>query len=467
MQQIFEVSTREGRRPRRPGFYFAFLFFLLTHSAFALGPHELLLLANRNSPRSLELARDYAALRQVPEANLVTLDLPFPTSLEMSPADFTRLILDPAQSAARAQGVDDHILAWVYSADFPIRITSTPPTSLQGITFVRGKLPLPDIIGNGSYASPLFAGPDNPVHPGFPSQSLEAQRAWLGKDTPLPSMMLGFMGPTGNTREEILTCLRNGMRADQSRPDGTVLIVTNNDVRSLCRAWEFLPAARELSARAINVVITNDYPQKDIALIGLMAGAGTIPGLDANRFAFRPGAIADHLTSFGAAFDASGQTKITEWLRAGASAASGTVTEPLSIWSKFPTARVFVHPVAGCTLLESYFQAIRCPLQILILGDPLSAPWGSASAVTLGGLPAGILTERRTVTAELRTRDGDFFNRFLFLLDGKTLQPTGKSAEILLDPAVLPPGRHKLRVVAYTVGSVRSQIFCESAFEVK
>ncbi len=443
-----------------------FVFLFLTHSALALGPHELLLLANRNSPRSLELARDYAALRKVPEANLVTLDLPYPSSLEMAPTDFNRLILAPAQAAARAQGVDDHILAWVYSVDFPIRITSTPPTSLQGITFLKGKLPAQDIIERGTYASPLFAGPDNPVHPGFPSQSLDVQRNWLGKDTPLPSMMLGFMGSSGNTRDEILACLRNGARADQSRPDGTVLIVTNSDVRSLCRAWEFLPAVRELSARSISAVITNDYPQKDIALIGLMAGAATIPGLDTNRFAFRPGAIADHLTSFGAAFDGGDQTKITEWLRAGASAAAGTVTEPLSIWSKFPTARVFVHPTAGCTLLESYFQTIRCPLQILIIGDPLSSPWGSSSTVTPGGLPAGILTERRTVTAELRTRDGDFFNRFLFLLDGKILQPMGKSAEVSLDPAALSPGRHKLRVVAYTVGSVRSQIFCESTFEV-
>jgi hypothetical protein len=52
------------------------------------------------------------------------------------------------------------------------------------------------------------------------------------------------------------------------------------------------------------------------------------------------------------------------------------------------------------------------------------------------------------------------------LLDGKILQPMGKSAEVSLDPAALSPGRHKLRVVAYTVGSVRSQIFCESTFEV-
>ncbi len=440
---------------------------LLAQFAFALGPHEVLLLANRNSPRSLELAREYAELRHIPAANLVTLELPAAPSLDMSPDDFTRLILKPAQEAGLQQGVDDHILAWVYSLDFPIRITSTPPVSLQGFTFVKGKLPPGEDIRRGTYASPLFAGPDTPVHPGFPPQSLDVQHSWQGKDFPLPSMLLGFMGPAGNTREEIQACLRAGARSDHTRPGGTVVIVTNTDVRSLCRQWEFAPAVRELTGQGITTVITNDYPRDNLALTGIMTGAADIPALSASRFTFRPGAIADNLTSFGAAFESSGQTKITEWIRAGATAAAGTVSEPLSIWSKFPSARIFVFPVAGCTVLESYFQAIRCPLQILIIGDPLATPWGPSSSLTLDGLPSGTLAERRVVTATLRSRDGEFFNRFLFLLDGKTVQATGKSPDVTLDPAALPRGRHKLRVVAYMVGSVRSQIFFETDFEVK
>jgi hypothetical protein len=440
---------------------------LLAQSAFALGPHEILLLENRNSPRSRELARDYASLRQVPDSNLVSLDLQATPSLEMSPDDFTRLILKPAQEAAVKQGVSDHILAWVYSLDFPIRITSTPPVSLQGITFVKGKLPPQDDIGRGTFVSPLFAGPDNPSHPGFPAQSLDVQLSWQGKDFPIPSMMLGFMGPNGNTREEILACLRTGSRSDRTRPDGTVGIVTNSDVRSLCRQWEVAPAARELSAHAITTLITNDYPRQNLALTGIMTGAADIPALSAGRFTFHPGAIADNLTSFGAAFENKGQTKISEWIRAGATASAGTVTEPLSIWTKFPIARVFAHPVAGCTILESYFQAIRCPLQILIIGDPLACPWGPASSISLDGLPAGPLAERRVVSASVNSRESEFFNRFLFLLDGRTLQAAGRSPELTLDPAAIPAGKHKLRVVAYGVGSVRSQIFFETELEVK
>ena len=62
------------------------------------------------------------------------------------------------------RGLDNRLLAWIYSADFPVRITSEPPVSLQGMTFVKNTLPegkaLADAIGKGRYFSPLFAGPD-------------------------------------------------------------------------------------------------------------------------------------------------------------------------------------------------------------------------------------------------------------------------------------------------------------------
>ena len=440
---------------------------LLAPSAFALGPHEVLLLANRNSPRSRELARDYAALRHVPGINLVELDLPATPPLEIPAGEFTRTIWAPAQDAIQKRGLSDHILAWAYSLDFPIRISASPALSLQGITFLKGKLPAPEMATEGTYASPLFAGPDTPSLPGFPPQSFDVQRAWLGNDMPLPSIMLGFMGSNGNSREEILNCLTNGVKADRTKPDGLVCIVTNGDVRTLCRQWEFAPLAQELRAQGLTLVITNAYPTiGQDGLIGLMTGAADIPGLSSSQLQFLPGAIADNLTSFGAAFDNNSQTKITEWIRAGVTATAGTVTEPLSVWSKFPHARIFALPPSGCTVLESFYQAIRCPLQTLVIGEPLSAPWAPTSTIVLSGLPATITT-RQTITAEIHSRDGEVFSRYLFLLDGRSLRPMDKNTGITLDPAALTPGQHKLRVVAYKVGSVRSQIFLEAEFEVK
>jgi hypothetical protein len=248
--------------------------------------------------------------------------------------------------------------------------------------------------------------------------------------------------------------------------------VTNTDVRSLCRQWEFAPAARELATRGIPTLITNAFPSGTGAspnLMGLMAGAADIPeAVTPGRFHFLPGAFADHLTSFGAAFDTEAQTKITAWIRAGATASAGTVVEPMSRWTKFPHARVFSHSAAGCTLMESVYQSIRCPLQILMIGEPLSAPWGTRATLSIRGLADGaVVTNRFTVSAEMTAQDGELFNRFLFLLDGRTLQPLGKASSATLDPAALSPGRHTLRIVAYGVGSVRCQSFSETAFEVK
>lgn len=437
--------------------------------ALALGPHEILLLANQNAPRSVELAQAYAGLRQIPACNLVLLDLPVPVPAEITPADFIRLVLEPARAASRERGVEDHVLAWVYSSDFPIRITASPPLSLLGLTFLKGRLPNPDQVARGTYGSPLYAGPDDPRQAGFPPQSLDVQRAWLGHDMPLPSMMLGYTGPHGNTHEEILDCLRNGARSDRSHPDATVCIVTNSDIRSSCRQWELPAVVRELTALGLTPVVTNAYPagsNQPPELIGLMTGTAEIPERVMRGIRFLPGAIADNLTSFGAALDNDSQMKITEWIRAGATAAAGTVTEPMALWPKFPHARIFTYPAAGCTLLESYYQALRCPLQSLIIGDPLAAPWAPGSTLTLQGLPQEGLTTRRTVRAVIETRGGEVFNRFLFLLDGRPLQPLGRSPQTDLEPAALTRGLHNLRVVAYKVGSVRSQIFCETQFEV-
>lgn len=443
------------------------LLLLVAPAARALGPHEILLLVNRNSPDSTAIAREYCRLRGVPEPNLVLLDLPYPAGkvpVEIAAADFTRLIWDPATAAAKARGIQDHILAWVYSVDFPVRIAGNPPGSITGLTFLRNRPASQTDVAQALYRSPLFAGPESPQAAGFPAQSLDVQKAWLAKDTPLPAMMLGYVGPNGNTRAEVLACLERGAKADAQKPDGTVYFATNTDVRSVCRLWEIPSAANELKSRRIRFSITNALPIAATDVIGLMAGAADLD-LKSGP-AFLPGAMAEHLTSFGAMFDTSSQTKITEWIRAGATASAGTVTEPLSAWPKFPHARFHAHSAAGCTIIESFYQSLRCPLQILPLGDPLCAPWRSAATLTIKGLASGRVENRTRVSASVEARPDELYNRFLFLLDGRPFRALAKESTVTLDPAALPAGRHVLRAVAYSAGSLRQQAFADAPFEV-
>lgn len=444
--------------------WIAVAFALLAQTSSGLGPHELLVLANRNSTNSMAIAESYAALRHIPGSNIAALDLPAEPAIEVSPEQFKQLIWDPAFKILRERGLEEQILAWAYSVDFPIRITTDPALSIQGMTFLRNRVPPKDQIAKGLYASPLFAGPDGPRVIGFPTQTLDALRTWQGKNMPLPSMMLGFAGPRGNTCDEIMASLRRGAQADGSRPDGTVYFVTNSDVRSRCREWEIAPAVRELREQGVSAVVTNVFPDDAANILGVMMGAADI-GMSAHR-RFLPGAMAEHLTSFGAAFDIGGQTKLTEWIRAGATSSAGTVIEPFALWPKFPHARFFSHLAAGCTTLESFYQSLRCPLQILLVGDPLSAPWAPVSSLTLEGIESQRLPRSTTVRAVVKSRHGEMFSRFAFLLDGRLLQAPGRDPGITLDPSGLTPGRHTLRAVAYQVGSVHAQIFTEQAFTV-
>ncbi len=436
-------------------------------SAFALGPHELAIIANRNSPRSVELAREYSALRRVPEINIVEVALPeatWQTGLEITAEDFGALIWEPVTRTLSERGLDRQILAWAYSIDFPTRVRGTPPMSIQGLTFLRNRLPASELVDKGTYVSPLFAGPDEQNHLPFATQSLDAQAAWLGPDMPLPSMMLGFAGAQGNSLEDIRAALQRGVAADGARPDGVVYFLAGEDLRAKIRQWLFPVAVAELQAAGIRALLTNGFPDGADGVIGILAGAAVV---DPRRIgSYRPGCAADHLTSFGAAFDMPDQTKVTAWIAAGATVTAGVVTEPFSRWPKFPNARLFSHAAAGCTWLESYFQSIRCPLQILLLGDPLCAPWAPKDSIRIVGLDKQPIRTAVTVRVEPVGASAAYYGRYAFLVDGRLAAGPAREALFRLDPARYAPGPHRLRAVAYRSGSVRMQVFAEQSFEV-
>ncbi|MBT3194620.1 MAG: TIGR03790 family protein, partial [Verrucomicrobia bacterium] len=390
--------------------------------AVALGPHEILVLANGSQPDSIEVAKAYARMRQVPAENVVVLNMsawdPL-KSLAISPAEFTRLIWSQAVRTTVSRGVNDHILAWVYSTHFPIRISTQPPVSLQGLTFVRNQMPTSKEIAGGTYVSPLFAGPDGPKANGYGPQTLDTARRLLREEMPLPSITLGYTGPRGNTKAEVLKCLRTGVRSDASQPQGSVYFVTSEDIRSKCRQWQFPTAARGLKSAGVRAVVGDEvFPEDKSDVIGVMMGSASVDPSIVGRFL--PGAFAEHLTSAAAAFDSKNQTKLSRWIAHGATASAGAVCEPFSIWAKFPNARIFNHYATGCTLIESFYQSVRCPLQVMFVGEPLAAPWAPSASVALDGIENGeLIKEPRTIGRSIVAEPGVYFSRTLYLLDGR------------------------------------------------
>lgn len=432
---------------------------LIAGRVMALGPHELAVVVNASSPDSRHIAEVYAQLRRVPAQNIVHVDLP-PGKVcgrDISPGAFNAAIRDPVEQALRERGIAGHILGWAYSVDFPVRVSTSPPMSLTGMTFVKGALPTLDLIASGRFHSPLYAGPDRRVGRAHYSQSLDVSADWLRDDTPVPAIMLGITGERGNSLEEIKDCLARGTESDGTFPDGDVVFVDHSDVRSRVRKWQFRGAVEELRARNVSALVQNKLPEHGLPLVGLMAGEPNPKPSWSGPY--RPGCIAEHLTSLAAVFESGSQTKLTEWIRAGVTVTCGAITEPRSIWMKFPTARVHVHQASGCTALESMYQSVRCPLQLLVVGEPLSAPWARVDAAISVRAPATVTAPGKLrVEARVSGPDARRFRRFLHLLDGRSV---GRARLIWVDTKGLTPGEHTIRTVAYSTGFVRHQVFAE------
>ena len=441
--------------------------FLISMSAWAQMPHEVLLLVNKQSQPSMQVANTFAAARQIPERNIVYLDIPesvYGQAATITPEQFIRLIWEPANAAAKERGIDEQILAWVYSVDFPIRVRTDAndrrQMSVGGLTFMRNRVPGLSLVEDGKFQSRLFAGPNERLKFNLPALSLGMHKNGLGEDVqmpaevaylkeglddemPLPSMMLGYIGEKGNDVETVLETIRRGVRSDYKGLRRGFYFVKSDDVRSKCREWQYDPAMNELKAKGITATVTTNFPAGEKNVMGLLMGAENVDPSQIGSFA--PGAMAEHLTSWSAEFQRS-QTKLTEWLKAGATASVGSVVEPYSNPNKFPSARFYVHYASGCTMLESLYQSIACPLQTLMLGDPMARPYAIPVAVRLLG--ADTLDNTFTYIAQAQCPVPNAVFRYSFLLDGEEIQAVSDSYSVQLRADELSDGYHELRAVA-------------------
>ncbi len=419
-----------------------------TIPARALCPHELLVVANGDSIDSVLVARRYMRLYDIPDCNLVRVSLPateqYAEGAPISADVFVSRIWDPVNQAVDERGLRPQILAWAYSCDIPFRAKTDGEDlhmmSLTGLTLLGGRPPDdPSSLVAPSWTSPLYAGPHKPGNEVPESRSLDRLRASLLDDMPVPSMFLGWTGARGNTVDEVLACLGRGRSSCGTFPKGSFLCESNKNVRAKARLWEFVPATQALAAEGAGAEIVGTFPASGAAC-GFLGGRENLPK---SSLSLLPGAYADHLTSAAGCFHGDGQTKLSEWIRRGATASSGTVTEPRAYWEKFPSAFLFLHQRRGCGMLEAIYLSTKTPLQLLPVGDPLAAPWASPPPPPLvEPVPdrplAGIARFRATC-------EGPGRPRLEWLVDGRLV---ARGSDFSLDTRTLPDGEHRLRVVA-------------------
>jgi len=433
-------------------------------------------------PRAV--ANAYAALRGIPPINV--LMLPWPGSREaVSISTFRTDLLRPILQAIDARKLAPQIDCVVYSTDFPWRVDFTEelPRELAG----RDKFPSGSLTGmtmlyaavqasSSAYLDPASNRYWRPVGAdGVPAATV-GFRGWYGwgphgelieagGSRYLLSAVLGVTDGRGNTRPEILRYLRSAAAADGTKPPGTIYFVTNSDVRTTTRSSVFpatVTALEKLGVKAEVVKGTLPSGKRDVA--GLMTGAADLdwPG---SGCAVVPGAICENLTSFGGIFTPSaGQTPLSVFLRAGAAGSSGTVIEPYALQAKFPHASIQVHYARGASLVEAFYQSVRSPYQLLVVGDPLCRPWASIPVVEAVVAPDARPLEPHAPlagTVELEPRatvpGGGTADRFELFVDGVRLAQCGLGERLTVDTTQLADGHHEFRVVAIESSPIESQ----------
>lgn len=171
-----------------------------------------------------------------------------------------------------------------------------------------------------------------------------------------------------------------GVKADGSQglpgmPPSHLHFVTTSDALRSSREPLFPPAG---PIAAFNLEVHLDQAESlKVAPRVLLYQTGRVKVDDLDKVDFVPGALADHLTSFGGAIDQPhGQMTVMSWIGAGATASYGTTSEPCSHLQKFPHPQaLFLFYAQGATALEAYWKSVAWPQQGLFVGEPLAAPF--------------------------------------------------------------------------------------------
>jgi uncharacterized protein (TIGR03790 family) len=323
-------------------------------------PEELAVVINDNDPLSVQVAAYYIRARGIPEPNVVHVSLPLTDVL--TPEQFGPVFAD--MQAELPQAVQAQVLTFTT----PYRVDCMAITS--AFTFGHD----PGYCGGclSTTASPYY---DSPSLSPWDDHGMR------------PTMMLA-----AQTFEDAVALIDRGVASDGTHPAGTGYFVRTTDVarsvrwrqmNSTAGAWEGWDGLELLYTDNADGSGSNLVENADDVLF-YFTGLANVGGIETNTY--RPGAIADHLTSYGGQVPESSQMSALRWLEAGATASYGTVIEPCNHPQKFPHVGVATgHYFRGETLIEAYWKSVEWPGEGLFIGEPLARPWDGSLVELVDG----------------------------------------------------------------------------------
>lgn len=228
------------------------------------------------------------------------------------------------------------------------------------------------------------------------------------------SCSLAVLHPRGSTMEQAVDHLSRSATADRTYPDGVVGFAKTKNVRSTTRMQGYNEAKLLMLAlhRAAETFDGN-LPGDARRYTGLILGSANVPVREP-RWSLAPGALVDNLTSLGGNYRTDSQTKLTEFLHAGAAMSSGTVAEPYAIPMKFPAPAMHAFYAQGLSAIEAFYLSVFSPYQLLIVGDPLTQPFARPpnSQIVFSKLQPGETLLRSDQTSPQSVQPGQHVIRF-------------------------------------------------------
>jgi uncharacterized protein (TIGR03790 family) len=311
-----------------------------------LDRRHLALVINADDPLSEAIGRLYVRQRRIPAAQVLRVRLPVGEA-ELVPAQFRRL-----EEELRRR-TPAHVQAYALAWREPWRVGCQSITAAVTLG-----------LDQGGCARTCRATRLSPYH-----ARGEVRRPW-DELRLRPSMLLAAAD-----LEQARLLIGRGLAADDTAPPGTAYLLSTNDQSRNVRAagyGEVVAAARPGFRVSI---VRGDSLRGAGDVMAYFTGLAVVPDITTNTY--RPGAVADHLTSYGGRLSGdSGQMSALRWLEAGATGSYGTVVEPCNIRAKFPDpGLVLAYYRRGDTLLEAYWRSVAMPDQGVFIGEPMARPW--------------------------------------------------------------------------------------------
>lgn len=352
------------------------------------GPQNVLVVVNQTSSNSIALGRYYLTQRGLHERQL--LRIATTNERNISVAAFSNEIRGPIFTYLAESGLEDQIDYIVFSRDIPYRVFSGDYTNSRhaGLT---------STMYYGFFASSnAFISGCN-LATGSANAYAAREEPFRRPDPPVNTRYLLSAMITASNQADALAVIDRAVASDFTRPAATVFFEHGEDQRRNGRWPQYEETAFALRfitngpTFALVDGLGDTTPRTNA--MGLMTGLQAYPRFGTTSL--RPGALAEHLTSFaGFLFNSTEgegwrepyQMKITSWIAAGAGGSYGTVVEPCAYTNKFPDARLHLYYGRGFSLGESFYQALANPYQGILLGDPLGQPYAEPPLAGLAGV---------------------------------------------------------------------------------